>query len=173
MLRVLVVEDDQDTATTCAVLLRWYGHNVAIAADGPSALQAVQANPPDVVLLDLAMPKMDGWHVAQEIRQLGIAKGPLLVAISGYGTQADQRHSQDVGIDLHLIKPVDPLKLEDLLKQYRRIIGDTWNEFKTRVEAVRRQGQILREGTRTAVAKCCQIRETMLKPYRARWWEEI
>jgi CheY-like chemotaxis protein len=60
MLHILVVDDDQDTAASSAMLLRLYGHEVEVAVDGPSALQAVEANPPDVVLLDLAMPKMDG-----------------------------------------------------------------------------------------------------------------
>src|SRR5690349_21459114 len=93
-LRVLVVEDDQDTANTCATLLRFYGYEVASAADGPSALRAVQVNQPDVVLLDIGLPKLDGWQVAKKIREPGALKRPLLIAISGYGMEADLRRSQ-------------------------------------------------------------------------------
>jgi CheY-like chemotaxis protein len=127
MLRVLVVDDDQDNAATLSMLLRLYGHEVVVAADGPSAVQAVQANPPDVVLLDLALPKMDGWQVAQQIRQNQDGKRPLIIVVSGYGTDADKLRSQEAGIDLHLIKPVDPAELEDLLKRFRQIIGAWWN----------------------------------------------
>jgi CheY-like chemotaxis protein len=118
MLRVLVIEDDQDTAATFAMLLRLHGYEVEVAVDGPNALRAVQGSPPDVVLLDLGLPKMDGWQVAQQIRQLSIEKRPLLVAVSGFGTEADRRRSQEAGIDLHLIKPVDAAELTDLLKRF-------------------------------------------------------
>jgi PleD family two-component response regulator len=66
---VLVVEDDEDTAASLAILLRLYGYEVEVAADGPSALRAVQASPPDVVLLDIGLPKMNGWLVAKRIRE--------------------------------------------------------------------------------------------------------
>ena len=107
MLRVLVLEDEQDTAATAAMLLRLHGHDVEVAADGPTALQAVQSSPPDVVLLDLATPKTDGWHVARQIRANSDGKRPLLIAVSGYGTEADCLRSYESGIDLHLIKPVE------------------------------------------------------------------
>jgi two-component system, OmpR family, response regulator len=121
-LRVLVVEDDEDTATSLGMLLRLYGYDVEAAADGPSAFRAVQASPPDVVLLDIGLPKMDGWLVAKQIREQAIWKRPLLIAISGYGTQADRLRSQEVGIDLHLTKPVDPEELADLLKRFEGIV---------------------------------------------------
>jgi CheY-like chemotaxis protein len=125
MLRVLVVEDDPDTATSFAMLLRLYGHEVEVAADGPSALQSVQVNPPDVVLLDIAIPKIDGWQVAQQIRQRSLGNRPLLIVVSGYGTEADRRRSQEAGIDLHLVKPVEPAELEELLKRYRWVVGQS------------------------------------------------
>jgi len=118
MLHVLVVEDDRDTAASLAMLLRLYGHEVEVAADGPSALRAVQANPPDVVLLDLAMTKKDGWQVAQQIRKHRNGKRrPLIIAVSGYGDKAARLRSYESGVDLHLTKPVDPTQLENLLKQ--------------------------------------------------------
>jgi two-component system CheB/CheR fusion protein len=122
MLRVLVVEDDQDTASSSAMVLRLYGHAAEVVPDGPSALQAVLASPPDVVFLDLALPKMAGWQVAQQIRKLTIAKRPLLIALSGYGTESDRRRSEEAGIDLHFVKPVDPAELEHLLKRFQTII---------------------------------------------------
>jgi CheY-like chemotaxis protein len=117
MLKVLVVEDHEDTAFTFAILFGLYGYEAEVASDGPSALRAVQASPPDVVLLDIGLPKMDGWEVARQIHEQTGCTRPLLVAISGYGTEADQRRSQEVGIDLHLVKPVDPEELRDLLKR--------------------------------------------------------
>jgi CheY-like chemotaxis protein len=116
MVHVLVVEDDEDTAASLAMLLRMYGHDVEVAADGPSALQAVHAGPPEVVLLDIAMPKMDGWQVAEKIRHQNKGRTPLLIAISGYGSAADKRRSNQAGIDLHLTKPVDFAELKDVLK---------------------------------------------------------
>ena len=122
-LRVLIVEDHADTAASLAMLLRLYGHAVEVAADGPSALRAVHASPPDVVLLDISLPKMDGWLVAKEIHEQSTWKRPLLVAITGHGMTADRLRSQEAGIDLHLVKPVEPAELEHLLKRFRRIVG--------------------------------------------------
>jgi DNA-binding response OmpR family regulator len=122
VLFVLVVEDDADTAATLALLLRLNGYEVEVTADGTSALQAVRARLPDVVLLDIGLPKMDGWVVAKRIREETSWKKPLLVAISGYGTQADQRRSREAGIDLHFVKPVEPRELLKLLKRLQRIV---------------------------------------------------
>ena len=122
VLRVLVVEDDEDTASSLAILLRLYGYEVEVAADGPSALRAVQASLPDVVLLDISLPKMNGWLVAKRIRKQTSRKRPLLIAVTGYGMDEDRLRSQEVGIDLHLVKPVDPEELENLLRRFQRII---------------------------------------------------
>ena len=119
-LRVLVVEDDEDTAASLSILLRLYGYDVEAANDGPSALRAVLASQPDIVLLDLGLPKMSGWVVAKKIREQTAWKRPLLVAVTGYGTQADRLRSQEAGIDLHLVKPVDPQELENLLERFLR-----------------------------------------------------
>ena len=118
---VLVVEDDEDNAASLALLLRLNGYEVEVVADGTSALQAVRARLPDVVLLDIGLPKMDGWVVAKRIREETSWKKLLLVAISGYGTQADQRRSREAGIDLHFVKPVEPRELLKLLKRLQRI----------------------------------------------------
>jgi CheY-like chemotaxis protein len=101
---------------------------IAVAADGPSALQAVLASRPDVVLLDIGMPKLDGWQVAKQIRELNSPKRPLLIAISGYGMQADRLRSKEAGIDLHLLKPADTVGLEKLLRRFQEVILPTATE---------------------------------------------
>jgi CheY-like chemotaxis protein len=114
-LRVMVVEDDEDATATLGRLLRMYGYEVEVATDGPSACQAIQTSLPDVVLLDIGLPKMDGWEVAKLIREQSV-KRPLMVALTGYGADADRLRSQEAGIDLHLVKPVDPEELHKLLR---------------------------------------------------------
>jgi CheY-like chemotaxis protein len=105
---VLIVEDDDDTATSLTTLLQTYGNDVGVAIDGPSACQAVQASQPDVVLLDIGLPKMDGWDVAKRIREQSIWKRPLLVAMTGYGEDTDRLRSEEAGIDLRGISPRPP-----------------------------------------------------------------
>ncbi len=121
-LRVVVVEDHEDTAASTALMLRLYGHEAHIASDGRTALQVVQAVEPDVVLLDLGLPRVDGWQIAKQIREHSIHKRPLLVAVSGYGRKADRLRSQEAGIDLHLVKPVDPDQLRELLARFQTVI---------------------------------------------------
>ena len=121
-LRLLVVEDDEDTVASLAMLLRLNGYDVEVASDGPSALRAVRVRLPDVILLDIGLPKMDGWLVAKQIREQTSWKRPLLVAISGYGAEADRLRSQEAGIDLHWVKPVDPMELLKLLRRFQRIL---------------------------------------------------
>jgi DNA-binding response OmpR family regulator len=94
-----------------------------VASDGPSACRAVQESLPDVVLLDIGLPKMDGWEVAKRICEQGVWKRPLLVAMSGFGTEADRLRSEEAGIDLHLVKPVDPEELHKLLSRFQSIVG--------------------------------------------------
>jgi CheY-like chemotaxis protein len=118
-LHVLVVEDHEDTAQSTAMLLALYGHEVHIASDGPTAVEAVQARHPDVVLLDLGLPKMDGWQVAKQLRVHSNGKTPFVIAVTGYGQQSDHARSHEAGIDLHLVKPVDPQMLQQLLRRFQ------------------------------------------------------
>jgi CheY-like chemotaxis protein len=122
-LRVLVAEDNEDTATSLSMLLRMYGYDVEVAADGPSALRAVHTSPPDVILLDIAHPKMNGWEVARQIHEECVWKRPLTVAITGHGMDADRLSSQEAGIDLHLVKPVAPEELHKLLSRFESIVS--------------------------------------------------
>jgi len=121
-LRVLVVEDHADTTESMAVLLRLHGHEVDVAPDGPTALRIAAQNPPDVALLDIGLPGMDGFEVARRLQERP-GKKPLLVAVTGYGQEEDRRRSEQAGIDLHLLKPVDPEQLEKLLARFKTIIG--------------------------------------------------
>lgn len=114
-LRVLVVEDDAVTARTWVRVLGSLGHAVEIAADGPAALRAAQARLPDVVLLDLGLPGMDGYEVARQLRELPGEPRPVLIAVTGFGEPADRLHSYEVGIDLHLVKPVEVEELRTFL----------------------------------------------------------
>ncbi len=112
---VLIVDDNQDAATCLALLLRTAGHEVRTAFDGLAALDLAQERPPDVVLLDIGMPGMDGLEVVRRLRQdLGL-KQALLVALTGYGQEEDRRRSHEAGFDVHLVKPVDLNDIKDLL----------------------------------------------------------
>ncbi len=123
-MRVLVVEDNEDTAETVSQLLNQAGHEVEIARDGEAALCSARANPPDVVLLDIGLPGIDGYEVARRVHEHPADKRPLLVAVSGYGQEEDRRRSQEAGIDLHLVKPVEPAYLQRLLSRFRQVIAE-------------------------------------------------
>ena len=114
-LSVLVVEDDVDAAHSYEVLLRLFGHRVTVATDGPTAVELAATTGPDVALIDIGLPRMDGYGVAARLRAQSDGRRPLLVAVTGYGADADRRRSHEAGIDLHLTKPVDPAALESLL----------------------------------------------------------
>src|SRR5262245_29126400 len=114
-LRVLVVDDCPDNRVALGLLLRLWGHEVRKAADGPSALKAAGTFLPEVVLLDLAMPGMDGFEVARQLRRMAHLGRPLLVAVTGYGRECDIARARQAGFDLLLAKPVDPGQLRLLL----------------------------------------------------------
>jgi PAS domain S-box-containing protein len=110
-LRVLVVEDNTDTAAVLAQLLRLLGHQVTLAHDGPTALTAAAATPPDLVFLDIGVPGMDGYAIAARLRESGHTRAAL-VALTGYGRDEDLRRSREAGFDHHLVKPVDLAQLQ-------------------------------------------------------------
>jgi CheY-like chemotaxis protein len=122
-LRVLVVDDDADTAESMTLLLRIYGHAAEAVSNGPLALEKARAQPPDVVLLDIALPVMDGYEVARRLRQQPGGKRPLLIAVTGYGREEDRRRSAEAGIDFHFVKPADIEQLEGVLRKFHRGIA--------------------------------------------------
>jgi signal transduction histidine kinase/ActR/RegA family two-component response regulator len=113
--RILVVDDNEDSARTLAKLLRQQGHDVSVAHDGPSAVESASALLPDVVLLDIGLPGLNGYDVARRIREDCRENHPFLVAITGYGQDSDRHRSREAGFDSHLIKPVDLDQLRRLL----------------------------------------------------------
>lgn len=114
-MQILVVEDNPDAADSQALFLRLTGHTVDVAGDGPAALAAAEDHPPDAVLLDIGLPKMDGWEVAQRLRKLPLPFRPTIIAVTGHGREVERKRSYDCGIDFHLTKPVDPHELQELL----------------------------------------------------------
>lgn len=115
--RVLLVDDNVDAADTLAELVTLWGHSVRVAYDGPSAIEAALSEPPDVVLLDIGLPEMDGYEVARRLRQEVCAKGAFIAALTGYGQENDHRLSRESGFDKHLTKPVEPDALKKLLEE--------------------------------------------------------
>jgi CheY-like chemotaxis protein len=112
---VLVVEDNVDAAETLALLLKGWGHEVRVAHDGPAAIDAAQARQPDAVLLDIRLPGMDGYEVAQQLRTRPGFEKTTLVAMTGYDAEKARRRSEEAGFDHLLTKPVDPDALQELL----------------------------------------------------------
>jgi PAS domain S-box-containing protein len=116
--RILVVDDNHDAANSLARLLkRLYGQDVHVAHDGPAALESVDRLHPEVVLLDIGMPGMDGYEVAQRLRKKPELAALKIVALTGWGQEADRVRSRAVGFDHHLVKPVDPADLCKLLEE--------------------------------------------------------
>src|SRR5262249_26231253 len=113
--RVLVVDDNRDAADSLAMLLKLKGHHVRLAYDGPAALVAATEFGPDLVLLDLGMPGMDGYEVARRLRQTPGVESCTLAALTGWGQEEDRRRTRAVGFDRHLVKPVDSAELSALL----------------------------------------------------------
>jgi signal transduction histidine kinase/CheY-like chemotaxis protein len=113
--RVLVVDDNGDMATSMAMLLKSMGHEAQVASSGREALDAIKTAPPDVVLLDIGMPDLDGYEVARRLRRGPGLDGVKLIAMTGYGQACDRKESERAGFDHHLIKPVDPQELEQIL----------------------------------------------------------
>jgi CheY-like chemotaxis protein len=111
---VLLVEDNPDSRRTLARLLKLYGHRVETAEDGPRGLEKAIARRPEVVLLDIGLPGMDGFEVGRRIRD-GLGDQVFLIALTGYGQPEDRERVRRAGFDLHLVKPVEPDHLNRLL----------------------------------------------------------
>jgi signal transduction histidine kinase/CheY-like chemotaxis protein len=118
--RVLVVDDNDDVAKTLAMMLRLQGHEVRVAGSGPAALETARADRPDLVLLDLGMPGMDGYEVARRLRQEPGLENIVLAAITGWAQDDDRQRSRVAGFDEHLVKPVEPDQLQKLLDRLDR-----------------------------------------------------
>ncbi len=117
---LLVVDDNMDAAESLALMLRLHGHDVRVAHDGPSALKMANDCRPDMIFLDIGMPVMNGYEVAERLRQQPGMESVRLVALTGWGQQEDRRRSAEAGFDDHFVKPMEPKALEDLLDCLKR-----------------------------------------------------
>ena len=122
--RILVVDDNRDSAVSLAMLLKLTGNETQIAYDGLEAVAAAAAFRPDVVLLDIGLPKLNGYEVARKIREQPWGNGMVLVGLTGWGQEEDKRRSREVGFDHHLVKPLDLAVLEKLLARVASIETD-------------------------------------------------
>jgi CheY-like chemotaxis protein len=113
--KVLVADDNPDSAASLAGLLQMMGNEVRSAYDGQEAVEAAQSYQPDVVLLDIGMPRLNGYDAARLIREQPWGKPMILVALTGWGQEEDKRRSREAGFDAHMTKPVDPQSLVKFL----------------------------------------------------------
>ena len=121
--RILLADPCRDTVESTAWLLRLWGYDVQGAGTGPETLEVALAYRPEVLLMELGLPGLDGCQVARRLRQQGTHPELLLVAVTGYGDEKNRRRSRDAGFDCHLVKPVDPEVLQGLLATSRRDAG--------------------------------------------------
>jgi CheY-like chemotaxis protein len=123
-LSVLVVDDCHDTADSTSQIVELCGHHSMVAFNVDEALALAAAEPPDVVLLDVHLPKIDGDEVARCLRGRRTAKPPLMIAISGSNLEADRNKMKEAGCHLYLLKPVDPSILIGLMRRVQRALSE-------------------------------------------------
>jgi CheY-like chemotaxis protein len=115
--RILVVEDNVDAAEAMQLLLEGMGHSVTVVNDGADALRVASEMRPDLVLLDIGLPGVNGYELARRLRDAPETQAAHLVAVTGYGQAKDRARSLEAGFDMHLVKPVDPAQLRDVVGQ--------------------------------------------------------
>lgn len=119
-IRILVVDDLVDAAESLALLLRAIGdYEVRTAYDGPAALVAAQEQQPHAIFLDIALPRLNGYRVAEQIRGSNLLQGACLIALTGFGQATDVEQAKQAGFDQHLLKPVDLAQLHAVLSEVR------------------------------------------------------
>ena len=116
-LRVLVADDNADAAASLSMILKMGGHDVRTVFDGVEALELVESFHPNVALLDIGMPHIDGYELCRRLRALPYGRDMLIVALTGWGQAEDKRRSEEAGFDQHLVKPADIRALEHLLAE--------------------------------------------------------
>jgi CheY-like chemotaxis protein len=119
--QILVVDDNVDAATSLSLMLTIMGHTVRSAHDGLEAVQIGRDFEPDVVFLDIGMPKLNGYEACREIREETWGKDAFLIALTGWGQEEDKRRSLEAGFDAHFVKPVEPSALESLLSELKPV----------------------------------------------------
>lgn len=122
-LRILIVDDNQDGANSLAMMLKLIGNETRTAYDGEQGIDVAEAYRPDVILFDIGLPKLNGYEACRRIRQRAWGKTPIIIAVTGWGQEEDRRRSQEAGFDHHLVKPVDPRALMQLLATFKSQSG--------------------------------------------------
>jgi CheY-like chemotaxis protein len=115
--RVLVVDDNVDAANSLAMFLRLCGHDVEVAGDGIEAVEAAERFRPEVIFLDIGMPRLDGYGACRRIRAEPWGKETVIVALTGWAQEEDRRKTREAGFDAHLVKPVGGVRLQELLAE--------------------------------------------------------
>jgi CheY-like chemotaxis protein len=110
-----VVDDNKDSAITLSMFLRIMGNDIRTAFDGEEALRLASEFQPQVVMMDIGLPKLSGYEVARKIREEPWSRDTVLVAVTGWGQEEDKHLSKEAGFDHHMVKPVDPAALTELL----------------------------------------------------------
>ena len=113
--RVLIVEDNQDTGDMYRMLIELSGHEALVAQNGALGLELLKSARPDIALVDIGLPGMDGYEIARRFRAEPDSDRVVLVALTGYGSSTDRDRCRQAGFDLHMLKPVDPQALQSLL----------------------------------------------------------
>jgi CheY-like chemotaxis protein len=126
--RILVADDNHDAAQSLALMLSMDGHDVRTAGDGLEALREAEEFHPQLVVLDIGMPKLDGYETARRMRQRPWAAHTRLFALTGWGQEEDRERARRAGFDQHLVKPVDPEALSQLLNRTLSESGRTLGE---------------------------------------------
>jgi two-component system OmpR family response regulator len=137
-LRILVVDDNQDAANSLHVILRMWGYDCRVAYDGPSGLDEARVYLPDCMVLDINMPKMDGFSVARQVRQQPELERSKLIALTAYSDMHHAERIRKAGFDYHLIKPADLTELQRILEMLNEIM-----RLATRTEDLARQNILL------------------------------
>ena len=117
------MDDNQDAAVSLATILEERGHDVRTAFDGEQAIRVAKEHVPDIIFMDLGMPKMDGFSATRQIRALPARRRPAVVAVTGWGQEADRQRTRAAGFDEHLVKPVSMDSLERVLREFEQNVS--------------------------------------------------
>jgi CheY-like chemotaxis protein len=128
-LPILVVEDLHDTADSLAMLLELWGYQPTVVYEGKKAIEAASTLCPDIILLDIDLPDVNGYNVARQLRQVPELANTLLLAITGYRQESDVQCCKEAGIDLHFLKPVDPEEIKEALISWKQSLTNRRGRF--------------------------------------------
>jgi CheY-like chemotaxis protein len=145
LFRILVVEDNRDVANTLCLLLRLWGYDGRAVYDGQEALAAAHAYKPDCILMDIGLPGVDGYRLAEEVRRDEALRGTTLIAITAY---SDEARAKRAGFDHHLTKPADPRNLEEMLRSLQNMgkrLERTEQLVRQQVEVVTEAKELMKE----------------------------